>query len=313
MISKITINDESYDLETFSIPNDNSPMSKFNTYGIIKDFKINECKGEETKFLKGTYFPICTTNQIFHNINYSIAYFEYLKKYIPDLKPYMPNMYLRTMQGVFKDVADFYEIPDYDRLNGSESFVVENFVFLPQALGFEFAGISDNFFELIYKIRRHGTQMYDVHSYNTKVVKDVFKDCLHEDPNKPKKIFITRSYANFMKKDFDLFSKTRFIDYEYYLSVEAEFMNRGYALVSMENLSLFEQMSLFYNATHVAGFSGSNIYNAIWCKPGTKVYDLEIPRELPYDWNWDRVFGDIGLRQEKIIVSKSLDEIKNIE
>jgi hypothetical protein len=45
----------------------------------------------------------------------------------------------------------------------------------------------------------------------------------------------------------------------------------GFTIVQPETLDLTEQIELFSNAAVVLGVIGSGFYNAVWCRPGTRV------------------------------------------
>lgn len=56
--------------------------------------------------------------------------------------------------------------------------------------------------------------------------------------------------------------------------VEAAFIDHGFTSIDPSGLSFIEQVSLFSNATHVAGPVGAAFANTVFCKPGTTIIHL---------------------------------------
>ena len=77
----------------------------------------------------------------------------------------------------------------------------------------------------------------------------------------PRKIYISRKTTD----------KRRMVN-----EVEvAEFLKKqGYISVILEELSLREQVALFYNAENIIGPHGAGFTNIIFCKPGTQIIEL---------------------------------------
>jgi capsular polysaccharide biosynthesis protein len=54
-----------------------------------------------------------------------------------------------------------------------------------------------------------------------------------------------------------------------------ELVSKGYLVVAPEQMKISEQIQLFENATDVVGFHGGSLANFIWCKAGTKVFEIQ--------------------------------------
>jgi capsular polysaccharide biosynthesis protein len=78
----------------------------------------------------------------------------------------------------------------------------------------------------------------------------------------------------------------------------------GFRIVSPERLSVAEQVRVFSSAEMVVGPSGSGMFNVVFCRPGTKVIDIES------EPHWIHahlcLFASCGLRAG-IFVGKAID------
>ena len=50
---------------------------------------------------------------------------------------------------------------------------------------------------------------------------------------------------------------------------------KGWKTVALENMSIREQMKIFAEATHVVAAHGAGLINLLWCRPGTKVIEIQ--------------------------------------
>lgn len=50
---------------------------------------------------------------------------------------------------------------------------------------------------------------------------------------------------------------------------------KGWETVTLEGLSMAEQVKLFKEASHVLAPHGAGLVNTIWCQPGTKIFELQ--------------------------------------
>jgi capsular polysaccharide biosynthesis protein len=53
------------------------------------------------------------------------------------------------------------------------------------------------------------------------------------------------------------------------------FIARGFTVIEPADMSVTRQIASFVNADIVAGLGGSGMFNTVFCKPGTRVIDLE--------------------------------------
>ncbi|MBS0656271.1 MAG: glycosyltransferase family 61 protein [Verrucomicrobia bacterium] len=78
----------------------------------------------------------------------------------------------------------------------------------------------------------------------------------------PKRIYISRSKAQYRR-----------------ISNESELIEcldkRGFAVLHLEDLSIYDQAALFHNADTVVGPHGAGFTNLIFCKPGTHIIEID--------------------------------------
>jgi capsular polysaccharide biosynthesis protein len=49
---------------------------------------------------------------------------------------------------------------------------------------------------------------------------------------------------------------------------------QGWETITLDNLSIKEQVKIFAEATHIVAPHGAGLINLLWCDPKTKVYEL---------------------------------------
>ena len=50
---------------------------------------------------------------------------------------------------------------------------------------------------------------------------------------------------------------------------------KGWETVTLEKLSIRDQMKTFAEATHILAAHGAGLVNLLWCQPGTKVIEIQ--------------------------------------
>ena len=53
---------------------------------------------------------------------------------------------------------------------------------------------------------------------------------------------------------------------------------KGWDTVSLENLSIKAQMQIFAESTHILAAHGAGLINLLWCRPGTKIIEIQDKR-----------------------------------
>lgn len=59
-------------------------------------------------------------------------------------------------------------------------------------------------------------------------------------------------------------------------------ISSGFDIVVPDELSIFEQIAAFANADFVVGPAGAGMFNSVFCRPGTKLIDIESERHWIY-------------------------------
>jgi hypothetical protein len=67
----------------------------------------------------------------------------------------------------------------------------------------------------------------------------------------------------------------------------------GFDIITPEHLSIREQIAVFAGAALVVGPSGSNLYNTMFCHPGTKLIDLQSEKHWIY--SYAGMYASLGL------------------
>lgn len=88
-----------------------------------------------------------------------------------------------------------------------------------------------------------------------------FSSWMVADTTLAKKIFISRKHAG----------KRRLQNEN---EIANEFKKDGFVEVSLESLSVSEQVKLFYNSESIAGVHGAGFANLVFCRPGTEVLEV---------------------------------------
>ena len=124
-------------------------------------------------------------------------------------------------------------------------------------------------------------------------LRSFFLPYMVEDEAKPKKIFITRKDANTAieinnrEKDF----KNRYQSRDVTSALEDFFLEQGYTILSLSGMSVFDQISYFYNADVVAGAPGTNLCNLIYSKPNVSI--IQIRQSQTYSYPWEKEFDSV--------------------
>jgi hypothetical protein len=112
------------------------------------------------------------------------------------------------------------------------------------------------------------------------LVKNRLKSYIKENKESYKKIYISREDVN------EMWSKTNSSRafWEEHILVDY-FISQGYNKVVLTNYDYIDQLNIIFNATHIAGLTGSGLFNTFLCKPGTKVIEINVSGG--YYWSYD--------------------------
>jgi hypothetical protein len=80
----------------------------------------------------------------------------------------------------------------------------------------------------------------------------------------------------------------------------------GYVVVEPEQLPFEEQVALFRNARSIVGLGGAAMFNAVFCRPGTRVVTIE--SSLTFVDAHTNIFGSLGLDYGVILGDEDLTD-----
>lgn len=294
--------------------------------------------------IKGKTFLSLFHYHYHHFVIDTVAQYEYIKKYVPDLniefmiresshdwsngmplgnnpdlfKKYLKNKHFSTTRDVvdvgveqhkyFEGIFDMYNIGS-DKLVYSEYndqiifeevyFLVDDFEFFSidalKEVGLtekQIPWLSDEW------IRSSGSTLFESwgkmqwEKAGVAAASLFIKPMLVKDNASPKKIYISRKLANkrYLEEKkrmdsgyVDLNIESRVFNEED--TIESFFIKNGYTPVILEGMSFLDQMNLFYNATHVAGLSGSGFINMIACQTSAKILEIRALKSFHYWYN----------------------------
>jgi hypothetical protein len=270
----------------------------------FKDFYFG-IEGKET-YLKGKWFLMPSGYHYHHFIKEMLAPFLYYKNNIddsikilwidqPNESPTGQNMDLVNSE--MKDLLSSFgiEIITHAELNNGKLMVDELITF---AVGPRF--LFNNMLDFIKHYCFGNTGYYHFPEGNQELRK-FFTPYMLEDKSKPKKIFVTRKDANSAieknkrQEDFN----DRYESHEFLTALEDYFSEQGYTILSLSGMSLFDQISYFYNAEVVAGSPGSNICNLIYSKPDVPL--IQVIHFTNYSYPWEEEFNSVISPQYRYI------------
>jgi hypothetical protein len=270
----------------------------------FKDFYFGE--GKEVN-LKGKWFLMPKGYHYHHFIKEMLAPFLYYKNNIDDsIKILWIEQDISSPTGqkmelvndeVKKLLSDFgieiFNIEDLDK----NKLVVEELITF---------GVGPRFLKINNFIKYYSfpnTGYYHFPEGNAELRK-FFTPYMIEDLSKPKKIFITRRDANsaleINKREEDFVS--RYESQDFIKALEDYFEENDYKVISLSGMSIFEQISYFYNAEKIAGSPGSNLCNSIYAKSNIDL--IQVIHFDTYAYPWEKEFDSVISPEYKYIVMR---------
>jgi hypothetical protein len=283
-----------------------SSMSYITTSGSpIYSFKdFNFITGDKETHLEGKWFLMPNGYHYHHFIKEMLAPFLYYKNNIDDSirilwieqhteSPTGQNMNLVNSE-MKELLSDFgLHIMTINDLNNGRLFIDELITF---AVGPRFLYVED-----FIKYYNFGNTGYYHFPEGNKELRKFFTKYMIEDQSKPKKIFITRKDANsaIEKNEREADFNDRYESHEFLTALEDYFIEEGYTVLCLSGMSLFDQISYFYNAEIVAGSPGTNICNLIYSKPDVPL--IQVIHFTNYSYPWEEEFNSVISPQYKYI------------
>jgi hypothetical protein len=148
-----------------------------------------------------------------------------------------------------------------------------------------------------------------------KIVKERLSKYLKADKDSYKKIYISREDVNKMWSSLapsrSYSQEQTLIDY---------FISQGYNKVVLTDYGYIDQINILLNATHVAGLTGSGLFNTFLCNPGTTVIEIHVSANYYWSYEYFKEFGlkikTAELRWRKdfdaVLSNKNMNKLKEL-
>lgn len=193
---------------------------------------------EEETFI----FPINTN--YYHFLIDSVAFFLYLRSLFPNIKAmpiYFANQNEDLNQVIFNDNKFILEILELIGINKSDIKIISNHN-------------ANYYFSKLYSYNKKKSDKIDDELYKYPFIYNIFKNFFSNliEKRSKEKIYISRKNI-----------KNRSISNEQV--IEKFFIDLGFKIVYLENLSFIEKIQTFYNSSVVVSRFGSSLTNAIFC------------------------------------------------
>lgn len=253
----------------------------------FKNFYYND--KNKNNHLKGKWFLMPSGQHYHHFLKEMLAPFLYYKNNIDDsikiLWVEVPSFNatehkMDVINLEIKQLLSGFGVETFNREDISVS-VDELITF---AVGPRFLGIPNFIKNYIFG----NTHYYHFPEAN-KELRKFFTPFMIEDETKPKKIFVSRKESNVsleknnLQNDFG--HRLRYENSNFLQALEDYYQEQGYTILSLSGMSIFEQISYFYNAEKIAGSPGTNLCNLIFSKPDVTVNEIIHFDEYYYPWH----------------------------
>ena len=232
---------------------------------VIKNYKFNLDSNKE--YVNPVFFFIYNTDNYYHFIYDTLPYlisFLTLKKNIPNLKLLMnyPN---HTVKNFYKFITEFLQIIGID---------INDIILVEEDVIYKKVYSSTSY---THDIDSNLPPRNEIYEFFNKIVESVKNKFTNDTP---KKIYISRrSWVHNDNSNIGTnYTLRRKMINEDKL---VEILNKnGYVEIFTENLTTFEKLNLFYNATNIIGSIGGGICNVLFSKPETSLLTIVSPTFL---------------------------------
>lgn len=272
----------------------------------IKDYTITHPTKDEI-FISGKTFLAPAACNYYHSMVDVIGTYEFLKSKYSDIVMRFgikdefpgaePGMFSKHMQDInnnyTKEIHRLYN-PENITFNFQDCHVrFEEIILMPTRSMWHQdrmtpLKLQDNLFILSHE------DLLPIRIEYIKKIKEKFR--ILEKSKESNKLYCLRGISSSKSMDRS-YDETELMDF---------FKSKGYDVVNLETMSLLDQFKTMSSANFAAGLDGSNIFNCIFMRPGSKVYVISTQRWWSYEFV--RYFKEIGLE----VVNIGQDLIKNL-
>lgn len=232
---------------------------------VVRNYNFN--LNSNTEYDNPVFFFIYNTENYYHFIYDTLPYlitFLKLKKDNPDLKLLMnyPNP---SVKNFYKFITEFLQIIGID--SNDITLVEDNLIYKKVYSSTSYT----------HDIDSNLPPRNEIFEFFNKIVESV-KNRFTDDT--PKKIYISR--RSWIHNDNSNIGTNYTLRRKMVNENElVEILNRnGYVEIFTENLTTFEKLNLFYNATNIIGSIGGGICNVLFSKPETSLLAIVSPTFL---------------------------------
>ena len=233
---------------------------------IKKEVTVSLNPSKSTENIPVFYF-IYNTENYYHFIYDTLPYlitFNHIKKTVPNLK-LLVNFPNQQTKHIYKFVSEFLDIIGINK---------EDLLFVDSKKIYKKVYISSSY---THDIDSNLPPRNEIYEFFKKIVESVKNKFTNDTP---KKIYISRrSWVHNDNSNIGTnYTLRRKMVNEDKL---VEILNKnGYVEIFTENLTTFEKLNLFYNATNIIGSIGGGICNVLFSKPETSLLTIVSPTFL---------------------------------
>lgn len=259
---------------------------------IVRDFKFSNVDGGDYRYVQGLTFLAPIAPPFYHALMDVVGEYELIKAFYPEVQlGFASNDYFmeftqqtevrksQYIQDIFKiyntNIDNVYNIKE-------QNYHFEKVVVLPQRTLWG----QDRIVPLAIQ---NSIKKFKADECNSRRVEVMLKFVEKVRPlltkDKPIKLYTSRTdVKSGGVSDRAYLGEQKIIEF---------FEQQGYTIVNMSELSLIEQLNLFYNATEIAGVKGSNLFGAVVADSSTTVY--QIYQSTTWDYSFENYFKRMGL------------------
>lgn len=271
----------------------------------VYNLRFKNGKDDEFKYIPGKVFLAPAVCQYYHMIVDVLATYETLKSKYGDLKLIMCTKddfgqyknYMDKNIAFAKDVLKIYDINEIYDIKNSNLHFEEAILFPTLSMWFMDRIVPKATQDISIGTYTHEEGFVD-RPFFLYYLKEKFEPMLNK--TEKRKVYSARipydaKDPDFINFDFDSYiNKTEpdrcYPDEKYIIKY---FIEKGYEIVNLDKLGLLEQFEIFYNASHVAGIKGTNLFNSIWCDPNTEI--IEISTQNWWGYQFEDYFNSFDL------------------
>lgn len=281
----------------------------------------------------GKYFIVeIDRYQYFHTLHDKVGQYLAVKRFDPEVKlALISSSFWNRANDGYRYMKEIFELME---INPADIIVLERYegLFFEEVVYFynKFSGLSASLPFVTSPFSNGAPGFNDVNDVIIEELRKLFlPHMLPKDDRHPDKIFISRSSRqDYMKQMISLMEEANW-DNETYLDLAVvplkkpkngrddidgdiqllkeryfpeqesalmkELEKLGYAIIDVSGMSMIEQMSLHFNATHVVAINGTGAYNIIFCKEDVKATIINLSNY--YGFCYEKLIS-LALKQE---------------